>query len=86
MTIVFHKDFKKQFQKLPIDERDRFKQRLRIFREDLYDAVLYNHPLHGKYAGCRSINVAGDLRAIYKFVKKETVVFIAIGTHGNLYS
>lgn len=86
MIIGFHKDFKRQFQKLSINDRDRFKERLRIFKENIYDALLYNHPLRGKYAGCRSINVAGDLRAIYKMVKKEIFVFITIDTHGNLYS
>lgn len=85
MIIGFHKSFNKQFQKLPIEERGRFKERLRIFKENPYNDILHNHPLRGRYGGCRSINIAGDLRAIYKMVKKEVFIFIAIGTHGNLY-
>jgi len=32
----------------------------------------------------RSINITGDLRVIYKKTK-QSVVFVTIGTHSNLY-
>lgn len=85
MKIVLHKDFTKQLQKLSGGEQEKFYGRLEAFEKSSYDAVLNNHPLKGKYAGCRSINITGDLRAIYKMVKKEVFIFIALGTHGNLY-
>jgi len=47
---------------------------------------LNNHPLKGKYADCRSINIGGDLRAVYKYTDENSCVFIKIGTHSELYS
>lgn len=85
--ILFDKEFHKQFKKLPDAHKEKFYERLELFEVDASHPLLHNHPLHGKYGGCRSINVTGDLRAIYyKMVKKEMFVFITIGTHGNLYS
>ncbi|MFH1192383.1 MAG: hypothetical protein V1655_02815 [bacterium] len=45
---------------------------------------LNNHPLSGKLNGLRSINVSGDCRAIFE-EKLEDIIFIAIGTHSQLY-
>ncbi len=80
----YHKRFKKQYEKLPLKIRERFKERLLIFKDDPFAIELNNHTLHGKYAGCRSINVTGDLRAIYE-VKENGVRFLDIGTHSELY-
>lgn len=80
----YHKHFKKQYGKLPLKMRERFKERLRIFNSDPFAIELNNHTLHGKYVGCRSINVTGDLRAVYE-VRKDGVRFLNIGTHSELY-
>lgn len=45
----------------------------------------HNHPLTGNRAGQWSINITGDWRAIYMFRDKDTIVFIDIDTHSNLY-
>ena len=49
-----------------------------------FDLRLNNHPLKGAYASCRSINVGGDLRAIYE-INNDRIVFRLIGTHAELY-
>jgi mRNA-degrading endonuclease YafQ of YafQ-DinJ toxin-antitoxin module len=41
--------------------------------------------LHGEYSGYRSINITGDLRVIYEPLGKNTVQFVIIDTHSNLY-
>lgn len=80
----YHKRFRKQYKKLSIKVRGKFKERLRLFADDPYALELNNHTLHGKYAGCRSINVTGDLRAVYE-VRKNGVRFLDIDNHANLY-
>lgn len=85
MKAYFHKNFKKNFQKLERGERDKFKKRLNTFLDDEFSPLLNNHPLRGKYKGYRSINVTGDLRAIYKRVSSQKVIFVKIGSHSNLY-
>ena len=84
MKIEFHKNFKKKYKKLPSKLQDKFDERLRIFVDDLFAPELHNHCLHGKYAHCRSINITGDLRALYE-VKGDGVCFLDIDTHSALY-
>lgn len=85
MRAVFHKNFKKQFKKLRKNEQNKFNAQLAIFIENPFDPLLNNHPLQGKYEGFRSINIGGDLRAIYEMAEKDIAYFIAIDTHSKLY-
>ena len=85
MRVVFHKNFKKQFKKLRKNEQNKFNAQLAIFLENPFDPLLNNHPLQGKYEGFRSINIGGDLRAIYEMAEKDIAYFIAIDTHSKLY-
>ena len=84
MIVNFHKDFLKDFKKLPIKAKEKFKQRQLLFEKDEFDPVLNNHALKGKWLGYRSINVTWDVRAIFKR-DTESVVFVAIDKHSNLY-
>ena len=77
--------FDKQYRRLRIGEKDRFKARIKLFQENRYHPLLHDHELHGKYAGYRSINIGGDLRAIYKLAQPDMAVFVAIDTHTKLY-
>ena len=86
MNIFLHRDFKKRYHQLRSNEQMRFKERRNIFLKNPFDPILNNHHLKGKYEGCRSINIGGDLRAIYRPMDKDLALFIAIGTHDELYS
>ena len=81
MKIIFHKTFEKQYKKFPDKIRQRIKERNILFEKDPY-----NHALNGKYSGYRSISVTGNIRIIYKFLDKDTVLFSELGTHSKLYS
>lgn len=85
MIIIFHKFFQKKLKKRTEKERKRWKDRLRIFVSDQNDPILNNHALNGKYFGCRSVNVTGNLRAIYKIQDSNVALFIDIDNHPNLY-
>lgn len=84
MIIVFHKDFTKKFKKLSSKVKGKFNARLELFEIDEFDPTLNNHSLTGKYMGYRSINVTGDLRAVFKR-DGESVIFVNINSHSNLY-
>ena len=86
MKILFHQHFEKQYKKLRENEKERFKKRVELFTKDQFDPIFGNHSLRGTYDGYRSINVAGDLRAIYKEIRTHTFLFIAIDTHSKLYN
>lgn len=85
MEIKLHKKFIKQYQKLKESEQKKFKERRDIFLQNEFDTSLNNHQLKGGYLGCRSINVTGDLRVIYKRIDNKTVLFVTIDSHSNLY-
>lgn len=85
MIIQTTRSFDKQYARLSVFHKQRFKKRLALFRENPYDRVLRNHGLKGKYLGYRSIDVTGDVRVFYRMVEDRVVIFAFIGTHGQLY-
>lgn len=84
MNISSNKDFEKDYKKLPKNIQQKFKERILLFQKDQFDPVLNNHSLKGRYLGYRSLNVTGDIRAIYRKTSQE-IVFVAINSHSNLY-
>ncbi len=86
MRISFHSRFKKAYKKLSGKERKYFKKRMMLFQEDEFHILLKNHKLEGGYSNYRSINVTGDLRAIYKVMSDDIRIFYYIGSHSELYS
>ena len=85
MKILLHRNFEKKFPKLPLKIQEGFKMRRNLFLENPFHPLLNNHPLTGDRKSQWSINITGDWRAIYLFSGENTVVFIDIDTHSNLY-
>ncbi len=84
MIIVYHKNFTKNFKKLSSTHKNKFYKRQTLFEIDEFSPILNNHALTGKYKGYRSINVSGDLRAVFKRTNND-VMFVKIGSHSKLY-
>jgi len=85
MIIQFEKIFEKQFKKFPQKIQGKFHTRLEMFSSNTKHPLLKNHKLHGVWVSHRSINITGDIRAIYKEESERIVIFVAMGTHGELY-
>lgn len=86
MRVGYSRKFKKQYKKLPKFIRDRFDNRLKIFQDNPKSLPLGTHKLHGKFRDSHSINVTGDIRAVFDYVRPTKVEFVAIGSHSELYS
>ena len=84
MTIRFTKEFLKCAKMLRPAERGKLHNRLQLFIQDQMHSSLKNHALKGKWSTYRSINITGDIRALY-FVDGEYIVFDYLGTHSQLY-
>jgi len=84
MVVIFNKSFYKDYEKLPKKIQDKFWNRLEIFKENKTNKILNNHSVDKAFTNCRSINVTGDYRAIFKEYD-DMVVFVNIGTHSELY-
>lgn len=86
--IDYSRDFNKQLKKAPLQIKVSYRERLAIFIKNPFDMRLNNHKLTGNYQGCRSINVTGDWRAVFiegVVSGEKTILFVALGTHGQLY-
>ena len=84
MNIGYHRDFKKVYRKLSKKLQEKFDERVLLFQQDQFKPILNNHALTGKYLGYRSINITGDLRALYK-KEGEEITFMILDSHSNLY-
>ena len=84
--MLVHQNFIKVYKKLPAKQQQQFKERRDLWLVDQFHPLLHNHSLQGRYCGYRSINITGDLRAIYKFIDEDTVIWVTIGSHSFLYS
>ncbi len=85
MQLFYSPKFKKQYKKLRPAQRDRFAKALALFKAEPNHPSLYNHPLTGEWIGHRSIAFGGDWRAHYRQVDENTALFVAVGTHSQLY-
>lgn len=82
--IEFSPIFQQQLEKVNPETRILFREAFEIFLEDPYHLSLRNHELTEEYAGIKSIDVTGDIRALYREVA-ERIIFIYLGTHEELY-
>ncbi len=85
LIATFSKNFKKSFKKKDKFVQEKARERIRLLREDPSNVLLNNHKLHGEYEGSSSINITGNFRAVFKYIKADHVVFSDIGTHPELY-
>ena len=85
MIIETTKTFDKQYSKLSAKTKTIYKNRITIFKSNPFDFRLSNHALKGKYLGYRSIDITGDVRALYTVKGNLVIIFGLIGTHSQLY-
>lgn len=85
MYIARSKQFDKQYKKLPIKIKKQFAERLTLFLDNTTHSLLHTHTLSGKFNGFQSFNVNADFRAIFTIKDTDTIYFIAIGSHSQLY-
>jgi addiction module RelE/StbE family toxin len=84
MGFIVHRSFEKSYERQIMEVKDAFRERRNLLLIDPEHPLLNNHPLHGKWKGRWSINVTGDIRAIYK-MEGFIAIFLEIGSHGQLY-
>lgn len=85
MQYVLSKQFEKDFSKLPKGVKAKAIKALETFVADPMDPQLRNHKLAGSWHNHYSINITGDVRAVYAYIENDIVHFVAIGTHSELY-
>lgn len=84
MVISYHKIFQKKFSRLDKKIKTAFKIKLALFLENPRHPLLRNHSVEKAFPGCRSLNITGDYRTIFR-ESTASIEFINIGTHSQLY-
>jgi addiction module RelE/StbE family toxin len=85
MDVKFEKTYVKQYQRLPVKTRQKADQRVALLLSGKLGKQLNDHALTGKCQGYRSINITGDIRALYYQRGNTLVIFAFIGSHSQLY-
>ena len=71
--------------KLSKKDRELIAQKIELFADHPFDQTLRNHALEGKYSGYRSIDIKGNLLALYRKEDASISRFCFLGTHHELY-
>ena len=86
MRVLFHRRFIKHYRKCDQKQQIQVDQRIDIFVRDPHAPILRKHSLTGRHKGKQTIDITGDLRALYVYCSEDdTAVFVELDTHSNLY-
>ena len=84
MNVSYSKNFIAQAKKLSPKIRQKVVERIEAFSENPLHPTLRNHQLKGRWKEYRSIDITGDVRALY-LQREDDAIFDVIGTHSQLY-
>ena len=85
MTIRYSKKFRKQYKKLTPKLQQKTTDLIRLWSQNPNDDSLRLHKLSGKMSRFHSIDITGDLRALYEIIDNEVYLYQMVGTHSQLY-
>jgi len=63
----------------------KFESKIKIFENDPFNPALRTHKLSGILKEYWAFSIDKDLRVIFRFINSNTVLFIDIGTHDEVY-
>jgi len=88
IKIIWDQGFKKIYQKKvknDLELKKRFWTMMRLFSQNPFDRRLRAHKLTAKLEGLWAFSVAYDCRVIFKFLDKDEVLLVDIGSHDEVY-
>lgn len=81
MQVIYSPQFVRDFKRLDIRVQTKAKEKEGIFRQNPFDKSLKTHKLSGNFEGYWSFWVDYECRIVFRFHKKNIIIFIAIGGH-----
>jgi mRNA-degrading endonuclease YafQ of YafQ-DinJ toxin-antitoxin module len=82
---TFEKQWAKYLKKLTEKEKEQLKDRLVIFKEDVFDRRLKTHHLKGNLKEYYAFSLGYSDRIVFKLLDNEEILFIEIGSHDFCY-
>jgi mRNA-degrading endonuclease YafQ of YafQ-DinJ toxin-antitoxin module len=88
-TITFDPAFEKRWLKylrgLTEKQKEHLRERLAIFKEDIFDKRLRTHRLKGNLKHYYAFSISFSDRIVFRIIEDEIVYFIEIGGHDVCY-
>jgi addiction module RelE/StbE family toxin len=85
MNVDYSKSFDEQFRNLSRLNKQSVRDAVELFIDEPFHISLRNHPLKEQWRGYRSISADDDLRLHFKMTSKSRTIFVAVGSHNQLY-
>lgn len=88
MIIRLHPNFKKSYKNRIVSNPKlvaKTAERIKLFQTDPSNPILKDHSLKGLRKNFRAFSITGDIRLIYSPAAKDSVIFLDIGTHNQVY-
>jgi len=82
---VFEKRWHKYLTGLTEKQKEQLKERLAIFKEDVFDKRLKTHRLKGNLKEYYAFSISYADRIVFKIIDDNSVYFIEIGSHDVCY-
>ena len=80
----FRRSYKKKISRNS-ELKSKFQQSIKMFSEEPFHIKLKTHKLSGTLKDCWAFSVDYDCRIIFKFIDKNRVLLIDIGSHDEVY-
>lgn len=84
-AIRYSSRFEKRYRNLPIEVQHAVEQKDGVFRLDAFHPLLRTHKLHGPLEGSWAFKVDYDLRIVFRFLSKDSAIFLSLGSHDAVY-
>jgi len=88
IKVIWDQSFKKTYQKQVKNDSElkkRFWKAMELFSQNPYNPRLRAHKLTGSLEGFWAFSVAYDCRVIFRFLTKDEILLIDIGSHDEVY-
>jgi mRNA-degrading endonuclease YafQ of YafQ-DinJ toxin-antitoxin module len=79
--IYYTPTFQKNWRQLSAKVKKKGAQKEQIFRQDPFHSSLLTHKLSGKLRDYWSFSIDYQTRIVFRFLKKEEVLFVDVGGH-----
>ncbi|MBU0619122.1 type II toxin-antitoxin system YafQ family toxin [Patescibacteria group bacterium] len=79
--IHYTTNFVKKWKKLSRAEKNRYQQRIKLFKQDPFNQPLKTHKLKGRLSNYWSFSLDYQQRVIFAFKNNNQVIFYNFGSH-----
>jgi len=85
VIVNFHREFRKAFAKLPTAYQEKTVSAIDKFTKNPRNPALAVHTLKGSMLGRCAFSVTANIRVVFTYQNKSTVLMLDVGGHDQVY-